>query len=192
MQRIERGAVVDRDGRRLGCRHTVRHREHRTRRMRDLFGEPAATEEDDPLAHLEVGDAVTEHADGAGQLAPRREARSGLHLVDPPTLQHVGERQPDGLDIDEHLPRPSRRCILLHELELLSRFSEFAQSPDSHAPTVGATGATRSVEASRVTSRRIEDHSSSSGIRITDGRSRHVGEPADHEFGLVRSRRHDR
>ncbi len=106
VQGIQRRAVVDRDRRRSLGRYPVGHCEHTCRRVSHLLGESTAAEERNALSDFHPGDALAERCDSAARFAARRVAWTSLHLVLAAALQHIGKRQTDRFDVDQHLARP--------------------------------------------------------------------------------------
>ena len=78
----------------------------------------------DALTDLEALHTVAECCDRAGGFAARREARAGPGLVLAPALQHVGEREPDRLDVDQGLSRLRAGRLLVDQPELLCGLTE--------------------------------------------------------------------
>ncbi len=110
--------------------------------MGDLFGQTPAAEERDALAEVHSADAVAEGGDTPARFAARCVAGSGLDLVLATALQHIGEREPDRFDVDQHLTRARHGRGLLDQPELLCGIAEFVESPDAHRTNVfGATSA---------------------------------------------------
>ena len=59
-----------------------------------------------PRTRLDPGDPLGRGDDGAGEVDAEGERRLGPHLVPPLAEQQVGERDPDGVHVDQHVTRP--------------------------------------------------------------------------------------
>jgi hypothetical protein len=72
----------------------------------DGFGEGAVLQlADDAVTHLEAGDAFADCGDDAGEFLARHEGKRRQGLILAGGDQHVGEIEPDSMDVDRHLAR---------------------------------------------------------------------------------------
>ena len=104
LQRMHRGAVGHAEGGGGGQVHALGYRQHVVAGHRHFLGEAApAGQGHDPVAGAQVRDLLADRLDHAGRLAARGEREGRLELVLALNDQGVGEVDPGGMYLDQHL-----------------------------------------------------------------------------------------
>lgn len=150
---------------------------------------------DDPIADGEARDPIADRRDDAGDLAARGEGRLGLKLILAGDDQRVGEVDPAGFDLDEHLLGAGLglvdvlvgqdlgstellgdQCLHGHDRSVAHTGQQQRLQPSESPPGSQRRRSSPALSASRSSSREVQRRSGSLASPRVSARRSHRGE----------------